>query len=238
MFFKKKIADIEFVDKSRLAYVNIPIQRAQDVKPKYIEIQKQKHGHFAFSLCPGMFDLYKAGYIIPAWCDIHIKANKAGVVTILGGTRGRVQFEQPRFMNESFIDGMLEPQDGVPLKAVHVGAPWSIFTPKNISAWLGPATYHSTFLDDIQVWPGIVDYKNFHTANFIFSPKRACEVLIKAGDPLIHVIPFLNHEMNASYGPGTEEQIDANKNQMISQSETQTYRKNLMTKKVFELKAK
>ena len=58
----------------------------------------------------------------------------------------------------------------------------------------------------------LVDYKNFHITNFICMPKRECNVHIKAGDPLLHVIPFLNKDITASVGPATDEMIDKTTN--------------------------
>jgi len=231
MFFKKKY-DIEFADMTREAYIRTPIQRAQDVKPKYFEDQKKKYDRLLFSQCPGMFDQYKAGYIIPAWTDIDIKANKAGVVTILNSGNHH-SFHKPRPMDEKVCDGIYTPENAA-FKITHVGSPWSVFTDKNISAFLMPAVYHSSFLDDLYVWSGIVDYNKFHSLNFIFSPKRECEVHIKAGDPLLQVIPFYNKNIRSGFGPASDHQRDENKNYKYT-SKTQFYRKHSMVKKFFGL---
>ena len=234
-FFKKKTRDLEFVDINRTAYQTFPVVKAADVKPLTFEHQKKKFGKHMFPHCPGMIQYAEMGYIIPAWIDIHIKANKAGVAHYIGsddrGTRG---YLPGRPMEPDIIAGLVEPQDGVPLTVLNFGSPWGIFAKKNVTGLLLPAFYHSNFLDDLLVLPGSVDYKSFHTANFICVPKRECEVHIKAGDPLLHVIPFMNTDFDAGFGPGTQEQLDYYKNDMPG-DDKQYYRKYHMLKKVFRL---
>lgn len=233
-FFKKQ-RDLEFVDTSRNAYQTFPVMRAIDVKPRSFDIQKQKHQKHLLPHCPGMIQYAQLGYIIPAWIDIHIMANKAGVSHYIGSAdRGNRGFLEGRVMEANVVEGISTPQDGVPLTPLNFGSPWGIFAKGDVTALLLPAYYHSNFLDDLDVFPGSVDYKSFHTANFICAPKRKCEVHIKAGDPLLHVIPFWNKEINAGYGPGTQDQLDKYDN-MIPGDDKQYYRKFHMLKKVFNL---
>lgn len=233
-FFKKK-RDLEFVDIKRTAYQTFPVLRASDVKPKTFEHQKNKFQKHLLPHCPGMIQYAELGYIIPAWIDIHIKANKAGVAYYIGSDeRGARGYEEGRHMDPDIIDGVIEPEDGVPLTALNFASPWGIFARGNVTALLLPALYHSTFLDDLLVLPGSVDYQKFHTANFICVPKRECEIHIKAGDPLLHVIPFWNKEFNAGFGPGTQQQVDKYNNE-IPGDVKQYYRKYHMLKKVFRL---
>jgi hypothetical protein len=186
-------------------------------------------------LCPGTTDYANYGYIIPAWTDINIKANRAGIAHSIGSkARGDRGFEAGRFMDSELVDGLLEPSDGVPLKVLHFGCPWRVFGNGKVSALVMPAFYHSKIVHDLHIWPGIVDYENFHVINMIVSPKRECEVKIRAGEPLLHVLPFWNKSINAGYGPGTDEQIDISRNE-VPGDDKQFYRKHFSIKKVFDL---
>lgn len=233
--FLKKKKDLEFVDTSRTAYQTYPVMKASDVKPRTFEHQKNKYKKHMLPHCPGMIQYAELGYIIPAWIDIHIRANKAGVAHYIGsddrGTRG---YLPGRAMGSDVIEGLFEPEDGVPLTPLNFGSPWAIFGHGNITALLLPAYFHSDFLDDLMVLPGSVDYQKFHTSNFICAPKRECEVHIKAGDPLLHVIPFWNKEFNAGFGPGSQDQVDKWNNE-IPGDDKQFYRRYHMLKKVFRL---
>lgn len=225
--------DLEFIDSYRSIYQQIPIMRAKDIKTTGHEVQKKKYGSYKFPLCPGMDDYSKLGYIIPAWTDMHIMANKAGCATRVGSPiRGSNGFKNAVQMGKDVPDGFIQPEDDVPFAALKFDSPWKIFASGDISALVMPAIYHSNFLDDLYVWPGIVDYKKFHVVNFICTPKRKCEVEIKAGDPLLHVIPFWNKPILAGFGPGTDIQIDATRNE-IPKHTKQYYRKNQMTTKTF-----
>lgn len=233
-WFNRNKRDIEFVDKSRQAYTNFPVLRAKDIRPISFEHQKRKYGKHVFAHCPGTQDLAEMGYIIPAWVDIHIMANKAGVSYFIGSKeRGDRGFAQGRLMDPKVIDGIFPVHD-VPLQPIAFGAPWSIHTGKQISGIVQAAVFHSNFLDDLHVVPGIVDYKQFHTLNFICVPKRECEVHIKAGDPLLQIIPFWNKPMVGGYGPGTDEQLDATKNNMPG-DDPQYYRRYYQYAKKFVL---
>lgn len=234
----KKQKDIEFVDTSRNAYQKFPVMLAKDVSTLGKSVRVDKYGSNKFAHCPGMVDYANMGYIVPAWVDIHIKANKAGVVARTGskkrGTRG---YSQPRKMDSSIVDGMLEIENDVPFTVLHFASPWHIFTNKNISALVLPAFYHSEIFSDLHIWPGAVDYKNFNSCNMICSPKRECEIHIQAGDPLFQVIPFLNTDIVSGYGPGTDQQVDSVDNQITS-DDSQYYRKFLSVRKLFTLNKK
>lgn len=205
--FKKKELDIQFIDKTRRAYNIHPVVPAAQVVPFFRKEQMNECNQYRFSVCPGMVDYTQYGYIIPAWDDIHIMANKAGIVAKVGGPRGTA-FEQPRPMDASIGRGIFTPHD-IPLNIIHITNPWNILTNKDISAMLMPAFYHSPFLDDIYIYPGIVDYgKNFSAMNLICAPRRECKLTIPAGTPLMQVIPFESNKIRAGYGPASLEQKD------------------------------
>jgi hypothetical protein len=235
MIFQKQQHDLDFVDSSRSIYQTLPVKLAREVSPSCVETQKALQGSLKFAQCPGMIDYAQLGYIIPAWVDMHIIANKAGTRGLIGSPgRGNHGFLIPRKMDPNIFEGVFETQDGVPLEALNFSSPWKIFVRKNISAMIMPAIYHSTFLDDLYVFAGVVDYQHFHTVNFIVAAKRECEIHIKAGDPVLQVIPFLNDKLKAGYGPGTDEQIDSTTNEILT-GESQYYRKHMRVPKIFKL---
>ena len=224
-FWKKKQLDIRFNDISRAAYQYHPVQLAKDVPAHFHETQISKYGKFKFPMCPGTMDLKNYGYIIPAWDQIEILANKSGTICYLGSMGGNrtSNFHPPRKMDETLMEGVFEPS-GVPLEIFHIGSPWSVeIANKDVSALVLPAPFHSPFLDDIYVYPGIVDYGNFTSLNFIFSVKRPGKLSIPAGTPLLQIIPFEAKKIKAGYGPADDYQVDKAKS--IFSSANQFYRK-------------
>jgi hypothetical protein len=228
---------IEFVDSSKLIFSSIPIQRAKDVLLNGKKHAEKFQKKFTFPLCPGMYDYSELGYIVSSWSDYHFKANKAGVACVAGGGKKKSPFSQPVQMDGTLVEGIFNVQDDIPLKPFNVISPWKIFTyDKNISALIIPAWFHSDpdFLDNFYVFPGIVDYKSFNAMNLILAPKRKMQYTIKAGDPILQVIPFYNKEIVCGYGPPNIEQ-ESKIQYDPTYHRNQFYRKNHKVKKKFEL---
>lgn len=221
--FKNDVPDLQFIDVTGanggpdIVYPHYPPVLAKDVKPLKEHQEKKYDGEWTFAQCPGMFDYSRMGYIIPAWSNFHIKANKAGTVGIAGsigdeGKKRTTNIPQPKPMDSKIVDGCFELQNGISPFVWNFPGAWKVMGKGNVSALLLPPVYHNpSFLNDLYMYPGVVDYNGFTTINFIVSPKRECEIEIKAGDPVMHVIPFItNKTITASYGPSTKEQNDYN----------------------------
>lgn len=205
---KNNDIDLKFVDTSRQVYQFHPVQQAKDVPAHFQKYQQATHSKFVFANCPGMIDLKNYGYIIPAWDDINIMANKAGVTALIGGSHKLSQFSEVSKMDNSIADGIFKP-DNIPLTVLHISNPWKIIVKnKNISAAIMPAFFHSPFLDDLYIYPGIVDYKAFSSISLICAPKRECKFTIKAGTPLLQILPFEVSTIKAGFGPAEEHEQD------------------------------
>jgi hypothetical protein len=228
---------LEFVDASKLVFASLPIQLAKDVPVNSKKLHDDNDEKFRFPICPGTFDYSRLGYIMPAWSDFHFKVNKAGCAAIVGGNKKQSLFRQPHAMDASIVKGLFKLQDGIQLKPYNLNSPWKVFSyDKDISALLLPAWYHSDpeFLDNFYIYPGIVDYNTFHTMNVILAPKKKCEYTIKAGDPMLHIIPFYNKEIRCGYGPPSIEQ-ESLLTYDPTFHESNFYRKNHSKKKSFKL---
>jgi hypothetical protein len=185
-------------------HVIYPVTTTKEIKPKWLEAQIEKaklnKKSVKFVRCPGMHDYIQEGYIIRAHADIHIKANSMGVVATVPNASD--QALMPAEMDVEVIEGC-PPVDGVKLKVIKIPLPYALYMEPGHSAHLLPALMHSTFLDKLFVYPGTVDYDTFHTANFIFTPIRPCEFVIKAGEPLLHVLPFKRLNYHGVCGSST-----------------------------------
>lgn len=239
-WFRKDKIHFKFADNAEdTVYPHYPPVLAKDIKPLK-EYQEKKYGEYTFPRCPGMHDYSRLGYIVPAWSNIHIKANKAGTVVMVGSKgedaiKRSTIVRQAQQMANDITDGTYQPEGGVSNSIWNVPGAWRIHGYSRVSCLILPAFFHSNFLDDLYVYPGVVDYNGFTVINFIFSAKRPCEVEIKAGDPLLHVIPFLtNEDIIASYGPSTKVEKDVGKVPRWFH-ETNFYRRYYMIRKKFKL---
>ena len=111
--FSKEDVDLTFYDitAERTVYSHYPPVLAKDVKPFFKKHQEDTAGAFNFAGCPGMHDYSRIGYIIPAWNNFHIKANKAGSVAAIGSigedsVKRPTGMRQPKPMSTSIVDGL------------------------------------------------------------------------------------------------------------------------------------
>jgi len=240
MFFKKsKVLDLRFVDTSgRGLYQTLPVRKAEDVPYVCEEYQKEKYKTKKFHLCPGMSDYAKLGFIIPAWTDIEIFANKAGITASRGltqtGSRVVEIGNPPVRMGGDIPDGLVSIDPEIPFAVYKFENPWNIFCSKNISALIMPPIYHATWCNDVHMYPGCISYSKFTFANIMLTIKKPMRVKISAGEPLVHVIPFYDKNIDAGFGPATEEDLHYSKGQIYG-TEHQFYRKKLNIKKIFNL---
>lgn len=241
-FRKKDDVDFTFADIcDGTIYPHYPPVLAKDLKPLK-SYQEEKYNEYTFPGCPGMHDYSRMGYIIPAWSNFYIKANKAGTVALAGSLppddqKRATTVRQPAPMDKRITDGLYEIRDNVKHEIYNFPGAWKVYGYKNISLLILPAFYHSNFLDDLYVYPGVVDYtkSGFNTINFICSPKRACEVEIKAGEPILHVIPILTtKDIVAEYGNASLYEMDHFKLPK-GFHESNFYRKIYMIRKKYKL---
>lgn len=242
--FKKQDLDLEFLDctPDSSVYSHNPPILAKDLKPLK-EYQEKTSSSYNFPGCPGMHDYARMGYIIPAWTNVHIKTNKAGSVVMLGNKeepeKRKTNIAQPKNMSTDITHGLFELQGGIQPCVWNLPGAWKVHGYGNVSILLLPAYFHSNFLDDIYVYPGVVDYNGFSTLNFIFSPKRPCEIEIKEGEPLLHIIPFItNKTIVANYGPPVDREKKDRTSILKWFSESNFYRKYYMIKKKYTLTKK
>jgi hypothetical protein len=240
MFFKKqKAADLQFVDISEKGlYQTLPVMKAVDVPYVCEEYQIKTYGSKKFHHCPGMSDYYKMGYIIPAWTDLEFFANKAGITACAGVTQGGARNintgAEPVIMDSVLPDGLVDVDKSIKTVVHKFENPWHIICEKEISALLLPPIYHATWCNNIHLYPGCISYKKFTAANVMLTVKTPGRFTIKAGEPLLHVIPFWDKTINAGYGPVSQDQHHYIKGQIYS-TDTQFYRKKLNIKRLFGL---
>jgi hypothetical protein len=183
---------IEFFNSEPSIIDNFPIIESKDLKLNWVkalkkDFQKAQNESLNFqhlSRCPGIFDLFKYGYIIPLHKDLIIKP------------KGKeFDWKLPT-----------KPQDdtfGIDwLSADHVAKPpwtadfilkistgWNVIVPKGVKFLILPIAYPDTF--DFTSSIGILDPAIATHINFqMFWNYPNKETIIRAGTPLGHLIPL------------------------------------------------
>lgn len=185
-----------------------PVKRAMDVKPDWLITQvkeAERLNTHKFSSCPGMHDYYRAGYIIPAWEDFEIIVDDT-YAHINIGTGTQFQCKPSEVMDHRVVAGAATVDDDIKLHALKLPCPWKVFTKPGYSAFVVPALFHSPFLRDLFLYPGINDYDTYHTINVMFTPLRKMHVKIYAGTPMLQVIPYKREYTTAEVGYITPEE--------------------------------
>lgn len=235
--FKRKAPDIRFSAIRCRPDISAPVVSAKSA-PRPAWLTKQaSNPPLKFARCPGMWDYYQMGYIIPAWCDIHIKATKHGVSVRMEGPNHDDRSKAVP-MDFSLIEGMAPIGEDVAKVVLKIPAPWAITTAEGISALLMPPTMHSDHMDKLAFYPGRVDYsKKFHTLNVVISVLKECEFTIWAGEPLLQVIPIPHRDYTAECGLATEREFAESRFSFMSKR-IGFYRKLFHTKQKYEMTLK
>lgn len=208
--------------------VATPVVSASTIRPEWNKKEREKKLQF----CPGMWDYAAAGYLVTAPFDITIKSNSEGTIVIIGECPDK-QYFQARPFDHQIVDGLAKIDSSAKPATFKVPMPWMIQTKKGYSAYVLPPLLHCDFFDKIHVYPGVVDYDNFYTCNFVFSALKECEFTIKTGTPLIHVIPFKREVQTAVCDRATIKEIDDHRYTMAGRKHY--YRKFLARKKVYKM---
>jgi hypothetical protein len=171
--------DFIFWDTTNVVVENHPILSAKEVPFIGMQTQVEKYGKIQLNQCPGMFDFKNQGWIMPAWDEITIFSSNTATMVYLGSADPESNQKRP-----------------------------SPFVPANpmsnniADGWKGEEkTLQPMHWDFIEIYPGVCDYsKKFTTLNVIFAPKKTGVFKIKAGTPLLHMIPMAKGNFNLQIG--------------------------------------
>jgi hypothetical protein len=136
-------------------------------------------------VCPGVHDILKMGYVIPAWCDFYVD---------LTTPEQGVGFEASS--GEDFLDVFpISASRGFPFPADHeqlflkFRSPWRVQSKENLSVLVSQPKYQCNL--PYQVYEGSMDIGPYIAdINFIITVKRGSYIEFKRGDPLLQLIPF------------------------------------------------
>jgi hypothetical protein len=163
--------------------------KMDEANPSYINNQTMK-------ICPGIHDVLKLGYMIPAWCDFYIDLSNPD--------RG-VAFESST--GDDFLDifplsssrGFTFPEGHAPI-FLKFRSPWRVQSNDNLSVLVTQPKYQFNKL--YSVYDGAMDVGPFIAdINFIISAKQGSYIEFKRGDPLVQLIPFETNSFKSEIKP-------------------------------------
>jgi hypothetical protein len=197
---------IEFFHTEPSIIENFPIIESKDLKLQWAKkIRENFENHvksgtttkpyFAhLARCPGIFDLFKYGYVVPLQKDVIIgnfsgkefdwKFMNAGPV---GGSSRNEYFSISGF-DEEVLDLLVKPPWSADF-IIKIDTGWNVITPKGVKFIMLPISYPDTF--DFTATTGILNPTISTQINFqMLWNATEPETIIKAGTPLGHLIPL------------------------------------------------
>ena len=150
--------------------------------------------------CPGIYDFTNYGYIVPAWQDFEFLVNNNGDVEWVVPPEmhdvKNIRIHEKAQMDTSPILG--ETANCI----LTLIAPWYISTPKGTSIMVCKPFYD--YSNDFDVCPGVLDTDIDSNGNHIVDAflrfnVRNKVIRIKAGQPLIQILPFKRTNWTLKY---------------------------------------
>ena len=205
MWKRKTQQQIEFFNSEPSIIDNFPIIEAKDLKLKWVtaakkdfqslvrspEMLKKEGYEFKHIVrCPGIFDLFKCGYIVSLHKDVVIKAGQKEFSSISPG-EGETDSEHNHlgpFISHQPIDFVGGPPWAVDY-IIKLNTGWHVVAPKGVKFLQIPISYPDTF--DFTCITGIFDPAILTEVTFqMYWNVVDQETLIRAGTPLGHLIPL------------------------------------------------
>ena len=164
-----------------------------------------------FKSCAGFLDLYKTGFMMPAWTDFKVTTNSKGdghihLYDSASAHQSQPTGESPQ--GQSHPRWQLGENNPAFNSLIHLKfiTPWRIEEKTGCKLlWIAPTwNQYPTVVPSVA--PGITEYKYQDTVNVnTFWPKADRRHTIEAGTPLVHLIPltdakveFKIHEVDES----------------------------------------
>lgn len=197
---------IEFVSSLPGVSDLYPIKYAKDVKSEWIikaieDLQNLKNTDIKYkhiTKCPGIFDLFKTGYIVSMWYDVYIKTEKekpgfswriADGDLIKNSQMNIIDTHGDKITNHIPV------RKGQLKDIVKINTPYQIIAPKNLKFIFLPIAYPDHF--DYESTIGILDPSISNELNIQLKWNiLEGEILIKAGTPLMQIIPLSNENFD------------------------------------------
>ena len=165
-----------------------PIKNGKDFLPNWFKSSKAylkdeyNIPYGTIKACPIIQDYLLKSIIIPLWMDVNIMNNK-GSLNIQAPYNQAIELHGPSQW------GMFANKE----KEAHAKliSPWLFKTNEKVSFYFTKAFYHHQMFDDIEIVPGIINYKENRTTNInMFISKQINHRLLLAGLPLVSLVPL------------------------------------------------
>ena len=142
--------------------------------------------------CPGIFDMFNHGYIIPLWHDLIIRTDgptRPFSWSIPSGALNSYRGKEVVGTHKPGLDKFIPKRPWSHQQVIKLDTPWNIIAPKGVKFLMLPIAYPDEFTFENAT--GILDPSVSTEINLqIHWNVLQGETLIKAGTPIGHLIPL------------------------------------------------
>ena len=192
---------IEFFNSEPGIIDNYPIIESKNFKLKWVDRAKQDFQNLAkegadtvpgfnhMTRCPGIFDLFKYGYIVSLHKDLMIIPHKEGFESLLAGeNQGLPELSKVVAVDKHSMSLLAKPPWASNF-VIKISTGWHVIAPKGIKFIMLPIAYPDTY--EFTSTIGIINPSIETQVNFqLYWNGIEKETIIKAGTPLGHLIPL------------------------------------------------
>lgn len=181
-------------------------------KSKNFQVQKSAVREVNIKYCPGIIQYMKNGYVVRAWQDILIEADKEGdnfFWECPSSRKRSMNFDLPKDVNDGEKDiGAFErtvfydffPRKNTLKNVLKINTPWYVKLPPGYAALIVPVWYDNE--ERFSTIPGILETDYLEKLNIqIYWHVLGTREIIEAGTPLAKIIPIKledwSHEVRA-----------------------------------------
>ena len=159
--------------------------------------------------CPGIFSLFKTGYIVSAWYDVVVstKKDEKGFSWRVADRDLLENSEQNIIDTHSDnITKFIPKRKGTIDNIVKINTPYHVIAPKGVKFLCMPVPYPDSF--EYESTTGILDPAESSEINIQLNWNvEEGETLIKAGTPLMYMLPISEEDFEMTCRDATEKEI-------------------------------
>ena len=194
--FKKKKIVVDCFTSEAGVYNYAPIIHAKEIKPSWwkniasyykIPLNNIKVEKATIKKCVSINEQLVSGFILPLWTDLIIEAHEDNYNMVSACEEFYATPHRFDQLNEEFLD----------LHHTKFRSPWVFKEKSGVNfSWQQPFYYQLNKLNRLHIMPGIVNYKYQHATEInIFFAKEKSRIELNHNDPLVHLIPLSDKEV-------------------------------------------
>jgi len=214
IIFKKKQKTIDFISAVEGLTEAQPVRKAMEMMPEWAKACRNDFAKDKPALhlakCPGIFDLYRYGFVIPQWCDIAIETQGDKFRWTCQEHIKRLERvdhpgEIPIVQNHSYdnIAKFLPRRKESIANIIKIDTPWAVVAPPGVKFMTLPFPYPDD--QSFEACPGILDPGISTEVNIqMYWNVKDKDYLLKAGTPMQILVPLTEHTYKMRCRDATE----------------------------------